>query len=392
MRGTAQIKRLTQACVITCLVSYSLPVVIDAAAAGKQAPPAAAKAKTCSQTGQAEPATNGGSKLVAGPTPGTETLVLSYTDEWPMDASDVRMSVNGQTWQNFADGSISGSPGNANPAKPNPANHGDYAVDPSNSSHWTRTLPPLPGLPVSTLSVSGSWTWGHAQDLNDSGVTNNPATVTYTFPIPSGSNVTIAVYLTDGDHCGDYLSASLTFPNVMAPVFRLAKSVSPTGTVTVGTRLAYTVTVTNTGRVAGSPGILDDNLGGVRSQVVSGPTPSAGTVTTVKSGQEWHWSVPSLAPGGSARLTMTIIPLSTGTEVNSAVVPGYTPVSVRTPVLAGPAGSGGVGGSDASVPVPATGAGGIQLPAALPIVGLILLAATARERRRNARRAPQRAS
>ena len=384
MRTRDFVGRLAVAAVALGVPAAGLLQAAPVAASGSK--PAPAAAKSCSpQGGQSESELNGGTSLVAGPTPGTETMVLNYTDEWPMDASDVRMSVNGQTWQNFEDGSVAGQPGDSKPAKPNPANHGDYAVDPSDSTHWTRTLPPVPGLPVSTLSAQGSWTWGHAQDLNYNGVKNNPAQVRYTFPIPSGANVTIAVYLTDGDHCGDYLSMSVTFANIKAPVFKLNKTVSPTGTVRVGTRLNYTVTVTNTGQVSGSPGVLDDNLSGLRSQVVAGPSVSGGSLSTVKAGQEWHWTVPTLAPGASATLTMSIVPLSTGTEVNSAAVSGYTPISVRTPVVSS---SSGVNNANVlgDVPVPTTGANNVldALHLTLPMVGcvLIIMSLTERQRRR----------
>ena len=59
---------------------------------------------------------------------------------------------------------------------------------------------------------------------------NNFATLTYTFPVPplsSGTTVTIGMFMTDGDRCGDYVTSTWTFNNVGTP----APGVQVIGTV-----------------------------------------------------------------------------------------------------------------------------------------------------------------
>ena len=68
--------------------------------------------------------------------------------------------------------------------------------------------------------VVGDWAWGHQMDLIASGqgfgtgLFNQSATISYTFPIPAGNTVGITAYMTDGDFCGDFVTGTWTYYNV----------------------------------------------------------------------------------------------------------------------------------------------------------------------------------
>jgi hypothetical protein len=72
----------------------------------------------------------------------------------------------------------------------------------------------------SSFQIAGDWAWGHQMDLIaqgkglGTGILNQSATITYTFPIPAGNTVVITSYMTDGDFCGDFATATWTFYNV----------------------------------------------------------------------------------------------------------------------------------------------------------------------------------
>ena len=174
-------------------------------------------------------------QLVAGPTPGTETFVLNYTDEWALDAYDVYVKVNSGSAVFFSQGiwnpaplpnqpqpPSANTPGDNFPAVPDPSNPGVYTTAPDPvtglNTDWTLALPNGAGKPASAFEVSGNWTWGHEADLAGSTSASDTAQVRYSFPTPAGSVVTVTVFLTDGDHCGDYALASATFNNVGQPL------------------------------------------------------------------------------------------------------------------------------------------------------------------------------
>ncbi len=91
------------------------------------------------------------------------------------------------------------------------------ALDPITglNTDWTYTIGS--GSSAATLEVSGNWTWGHEQDIAGAVTNNNRAIVRYTFPIPSGASSSITIFVTDGDHCGDYYLVTATFNNVGPP-------------------------------------------------------------------------------------------------------------------------------------------------------------------------------
>jgi Flp pilus assembly protein TadG len=169
---------------------------------------------------------------------GFETFTLNYTDEWALDAYDVYLKVDGGSPVFFGQGIWDSAPaanatlpppnnvpGDASPANPDYATAGGGAVSGGNGTYttaldpatgkyddWTFTYPDH-----SSMEVSGQWTWGHQHDLPGAVEGNNHATIRYTFPVPRGTTVNIQVFMTDGDHCGDFATANYTFNNIGQP-------------------------------------------------------------------------------------------------------------------------------------------------------------------------------
>jgi hypothetical protein len=154
-----------------------------------------------------------------------EKVVVSYFDEFDLDAFDVYVKINNGPAIYFSKGLWSSSasppptniPGNAHPAYPTSAGAPGYTVlNPAGPKpDWKYTEPD-----GTLYEVSGDWAWGHQMDLIaagqgfGTGILNQTATITYTFPIPSGNTVVITSYMTDGDFCGDFVTATWTFYNI----------------------------------------------------------------------------------------------------------------------------------------------------------------------------------
>lgn len=175
---------------------------------------------------------------VVAASPGYETFVLNYTDEWALDAYDVYVKVNGGSPRFFSQGIWNSrppanavlppnpnTPGDSNPAYPDyvqaqtgtvTGGNGTYAtkLNPATGQYddWTFTY-----ADGSSIEVYGNWTWGHEKDIPGSTEGTNTATIKYTFPVPPGQAVTVSIFMTDGDHCGDYATATYTFNNVGTP-------------------------------------------------------------------------------------------------------------------------------------------------------------------------------
>jgi hypothetical protein len=180
----------------------------------------------------------GGITLRAGPTAGTEQLVILYVDEWALNAYDAYVRINNGSPQFFSKGIWQVTPGPNDQLPPNP--NGGGPSDVASASAYPSTSQPgstnytaatdVNGLPDwtyrfsngSTFEVDGNWTWGHESNIPgaQSNWTNNGgnnATLTYTFPTPPGTSVNVVVYLDDGDHCGDYTVVNTTFANIGTP-------------------------------------------------------------------------------------------------------------------------------------------------------------------------------
>ena len=167
------------------------------------------------------------------PISGMETLVVTYTDEWALDAYATYVKVNNGNPVFFSQGvwnpapaanqpqpPAANTPGDAHPARPNTASPSPYtaASDPVTNlnTDWSLSIPN--GTPTnSTFETSGNWTWGHERDIPNATIGPNTATIKFTFPTPAGTTVTITMFITDGDRCGDYALSTATMNNVGQP-------------------------------------------------------------------------------------------------------------------------------------------------------------------------------
>jgi hypothetical protein len=153
-----------------------------------------------------------------------EKVVLSYFDEFDLDAFDVYVKINSgpaiyfskKLWPSSPSPPPNNNPGNANPAYPTALGAPGYTVVASSPKpDWKWTDPD-----GTTFEVAGDWAWGHQMDLIaagrglGTGILNQSATITYTMPIPAGNTVVITAYMTDGDFCGDFATATWTFYNI----------------------------------------------------------------------------------------------------------------------------------------------------------------------------------
>jgi hypothetical protein len=175
------------------------------------------------------------SKLVAGPTPTTESLVVQYTDEWALDAYDVYVKVNAGPAVYFSEGiwnpaptgtlppnAPANTPSDVHPAVPTGSEVGApkyaHSTDSAGDPNWTITYPSDGDADdTSTFQIEGDWIWGHERDLATASRGNDFATLTYTFPVPAGTTVTVSMFMTDGDRCGDYVTATWTYNNIGTP-------------------------------------------------------------------------------------------------------------------------------------------------------------------------------
>lgn len=121
---------------------------------------------------------------------------------------------------------------------------------------------------------------------------------------------------------------------VNTPVlYQLTKTVSPTGTVPVGTTLTYTVTLTNTSQNdATASELVDDTLSGTAGVLVNDGTggttdsfsgPSDVTVTKVAA-DHYQWTIPAddLGAGKSAAVTFTAVVTSGPGVTTSCLLSG----------------------------------------------------------------------
>jgi hypothetical protein len=153
-----------------------------------------------------------------------QKVVLTYFDEFDLNAFDVYVKINNgpavyfskKLWTGYTSPPANNNPGNANPAYPTALGAPGYTVVASvPKPDWKWTDPD-----GSVFEINGDWAWGHQMDLIaagkglGTGILNQSATISYTFPIPAGNTVVITAYMTDGDFCGDFATATWTFYNI----------------------------------------------------------------------------------------------------------------------------------------------------------------------------------
>jgi uncharacterized repeat protein (TIGR01451 family) len=127
--------------------------------------------------------------------------------------------------------------------------------------------------------------------------------------------------------------------------FTVTETADHAGSVPTNTPVTYTITVQNTGRKAGAPGVVTDSLAletGQSAVVVTAPTPTpalgpavtgAATGATITApGASWSWDLSgvSFSPSFTASLSLTVQPTVQGTMVNTAALPGSTCVAGGT--------------------------------------------------------------
>jgi Flp pilus assembly protein TadG len=224
--------------VVGQIIAYSYTAFGQAGAMDYSNGTGGAATPTVTTSGNQENQILSSSKLVAGPTPTTESLVVAYTDEWALDAYDAYVKINSNSPVYFSDGiwnprpilgatlppnGVGQVPSDTNPAAPTgaEAGQGNYTRTSTGvASKWTMNYPvgsSFGNHDGSTFTIDGNWIWGHERDLTTSVRANDLATLTYTFPVPTGTTVTISMFMTDGDRCGDYVTAAWTFNNIGTP-------------------------------------------------------------------------------------------------------------------------------------------------------------------------------
>ena len=176
--------------------------------------------------------------LVAAGT-GFEKLTVDYTDEWMLDAYNSSIEINSLSTSYFSTPVWSTPPNTAPTQGPYPPQNGytpsdanpEYMASDQGTPYYTPPSPYVagagtheysvqsdPGQPDNTTwDVSGDWNWGNQSNLTGSSSGNYAATISYTFPTPAGTQVTVVLHTVDGDHCGDYDNTTATFTNVGSP-------------------------------------------------------------------------------------------------------------------------------------------------------------------------------
>jgi Flp pilus assembly protein TadG len=171
-------------------------------------------------------------KVTAGPTASTETLTVSFQDEWALDGYDIYARVNSNPpvffskniWNPVPGSGQSIPPANNNPGYAYPAAPA-ASQDPGNKyTHntvggrpdWTTTGTD-PYVGNYTYEVSGNWIWGRQSNLSGARTATNQATIAFTFPTPPGQTASLILYMSDGDRCGDFAEFGGTFNNIGQP-------------------------------------------------------------------------------------------------------------------------------------------------------------------------------
>lgn len=167
----------------------------------------------------------------------SETLTVDYTDEWMMDAWDLSIQINSLTTYYFSQPIWSISPNTAPTSGPYPPQNG-YIPSDANPRYMAYDQgsvvypPPSPAYTQvngalaheytsstagnTTWDISGDWAWGNQSNIPNPKSKAYAATISYTFPIPQGTQVGVLLHVVDGDNCGDYDNVSATFANVGA--------------------------------------------------------------------------------------------------------------------------------------------------------------------------------
>ncbi len=167
-----------------------------------------------------------------------------------------------------------------------------------------------------------------------SGLVRSGATLVWTVPdVPVGGSVSVSYRaIVDAGAVGATLTntagpastggrCSSCTTTQTTPAWELAKSSDPAdgATVAPGSTVRYTLTVTNTGPGTLSGARVDDDVAGLVDDATLGPLPAGLTRT----GDTLTWSVPDLAPGGSASVSYAavVVTAATGATLRNVASP-----------------------------------------------------------------------
>jgi len=165
---------------------------------------------------------------LSSPKPGYEMVQIQYADEWALDAYTAYVRINYGPPVYFSQGIWVGTPSviPPNPNTPNPSDANPAyptGTEQGASVNYTiaKAAPPKPDWTYnftdgtgSTFRIYGDWVWGHEKSITGASSQSNAATLEYTFPTPPGTQVVVELFMSDGDRCGDWATAQVTFNNV----------------------------------------------------------------------------------------------------------------------------------------------------------------------------------
>ncbi|MCC6436829.1 MAG: DUF11 domain-containing protein, partial [Acidimicrobiales bacterium] len=210
-------------------------------------------------------------------------------------------------------------------------------VLPGDEIHYTLTVTNTGPVPVTGALVADDLT----EVLDDAlvtdlgaGLSRTGSTLVWVVPdIPVGGSASVGYTATVG---GGSVGATIT--NAAAPVgsggrcltctttqttpgWTLAKTSDPADGATVepGHTVAYTLTVTNTGPGTLTGAVVTDDLAGVLDDATLGALPAGAS----RLGDQLTWTVPDIAPGGTATLSYaaTVQPTAVGATLHNSAAP-----------------------------------------------------------------------
>lgn len=206
-----------------------------------------------------------------------------------------------------------------------PATLGDQVfVDANGDGIQNNNEAPLEGVTITLISngsVVGTFTTGPDGVYSFTGLTPGvPYSVSFTPPagysattFPTG--VSPSVTLASGQ-VNNTLDAGF---ELLKPAYKLTKQVSA-AKISLGGIVSYTVTLSNSGPVAGTSIVVNDVIDPGITIIPTSPSVSSGTFTFSADGGTWELT--SLSAGGTATLTYSASLLAEGVLYNTASLTG----------------------------------------------------------------------
>jgi large repetitive protein len=170
-------------------------------------------------------------------------------------------------------------------------------------------------LPYSIALDDAGWVFVDGQLALDYGGIHPPQTFTGNFTIPAGQH-TIDIFYADRHTTEAVTTFQLSNLNSLvacgSPVFNVTKAVTPTGAVSPGDILTYTVSLTNSGNFTATNVLISDALPANTTFLSATPPQTGGPAP----GGLLTWQIPGdLPPGASANVSFAV-------QVNAGTPPG----------------------------------------------------------------------